>query len=80
MSGPTVRFFKSEFAHNAASNEGITRCTCVLERLEGGADGLAFISFENRLVGIGTEHVVILEVDCDRAVYNSGREAAAPRA
>jgi len=79
MSGPTVRFFKSELAHNAASNEDISRCSRVLERLEGNAAGHAFIPFENRLVGIGADHVVILEVDCDRAVYNSGRDAVVQR-
>jgi Restriction endonuclease len=79
LAGPTVRFFKSEFAHNAATNGDIERCSRILERLEGPSDRLAFIPLENRLIGVGNEHLVILEIDCDRAVYNSGREALLQR-
>lgn len=79
IDGPTVRFFRSEFAHNAARHPDIERCRHVLTQLEGTSDGMGLIPLENRLVALGREHVVMLEVECDRAVYNDGRNDVVAR-
>lgn len=80
LSGPTADFFKSEFARNAASREDVKRCEGILRQLESSNHGgTILIPFENRLVALGAEHVIILEVECDRAKYNAGREAIVAR-
>lgn len=79
LDGPTVRFFRSDLAHNAARHQDIERCRDLLAHLEGSSDGMSLIPLENRLVALGQEHVVMLEVECDRAVYNGGRNDVVAR-
>lgn len=79
LEGPTVRFFRSESAHNAAPNDEVERGRGILAQLEGTADGISLVPLENRLIILGKEHLVFLETDCDRAVYNSGRQDVVAR-
>src|SRR5450830_22182 len=72
--GPTVRFFKSEQAHNAAQLDEIVRGQNIIQQLEGAANDLMFVPLENRLIVLGLEHLVFLEVDCSRDIYNCGRQ------
>ncbi|KGW25021.1 hypothetical protein GSH05_32375 [Burkholderia pseudomallei] len=79
LRGPTVRFFKSSSAHNAASHEAIERCSRAIQHLEKPGEVVALIPIENRLIAVGSQHVVILEIECDRSVYNDGRDAVVQR-
>jgi Restriction endonuclease len=74
LAGPTVKFFKSEQAHNAAPHDEIGRGRSIICQLERGDDALKLVPLENRLIVLGNEHLVFLEVDCSRNVYNGGRK------
>jgi len=74
LEGPTVRFYKSEQAHNAAPKEDIERGRKIVALLEGTADSIKIVPLENRLIVIGNENMVFLEIDCSRDVYNRGRQ------
>jgi len=73
LEGPTVQFYKSEQAHNAAPHDEIKRGRNVIALLEGTTDAM-MVPLENRLIVLGNEHLVFFEVDCSRDVYNSGRQ------
>lgn len=79
LGGPTVRFFKSSSAHNAVPLEAVERCTRAMQHLEEAGEAPAFVPIENRLIAVGSQHLVILEIGCDRSVYNDGRDAVVQR-
>lgn len=74
LDGPTVKFFKSEQSHNAVPHHEIERGRRIICQLEGTIDVLKLVPLENRLIVLGNEHLVFLEVDCSRDVYNGGRQ------